>query len=44
MSRNRQKEPPKPRNPHARALESNLFRPRVKPSGKLYRRKGRKAE
>jgi len=40
----KRRSPPKQRNPLARALESNLFRARVKPSGKLYTRKGRKAE
>jgi hypothetical protein len=44
MSSTKRREPPKQRNPHARALESNLFRARVKPSGKLYRRKGRKPQ
>jgi hypothetical protein len=34
-------EPPKPRNPYARALAVGIFQPKVKPSGKVYRRKGR---
>lgn len=35
------RKPPRPRNAEARALESPLFRSRVVPSGKVYRRKGR---
>jgi stalled ribosome alternative rescue factor ArfA len=33
---------PRPRNPEARALESPLFRQRIVPNRKGYRRKGRR--
>lgn len=36
------KQPPKRRNPYARALAHPLFRARTVPSGKTYTRKGRK--
>lgn len=38
------RKPPKARNPEARALESPLFRQRIVPNAKAYRRKRRNAQ
>ena len=36
-------EPPKPRNPEARALRSGLFKPKAEPKKDAYRRKPKHA-